>query len=167
MIKAPASNNAERMKNMGSLLRRLILVTSIIIVAWILTENYSLIFAKTIRGQLLDVKRVNDSESIITGRQVPAEYLFAFAIAVQSEKDGVIYTASSEDRQWAAAREGRCAVVKIFPHPPWDLKQGGYFNARLIEQYPCPANMPSAKTEAAPAAAPQAVTPEASPAPQN
>lgn len=95
--------------------------------------------------------------------------LFSFAIAIRTD-DGEIVTASTEDRQWAAALQGRCVTAQYYPYPPWKLAKGGtYFNARLDRQYECPEraaraykaaqavevfNTPT-PTPAAPAAAPE------------
>lgn len=99
---------------------------------------YSYVFAKTITGEIVKVERVNQNDTIISsGRAVPAQQLFSFAVAIRDEK-GEIHTASSEDRQWAVAQEKQCATAKFFPYPPWDLDKGGtYYGARLIRLFDC------------------------------
>jgi hypothetical protein len=155
------------MRNVVSVLRTFLVIVAIIAVVWIVTANYSFFFSKTISGRLTDVKRLNDNTAILGGGTgtISREALFSFAIAIQSDEDGRIYTSSSEDRQFAAAREGRCARVRIFPYPPWDLNSGGtYFNARLLDQYECPATQGAPAAKAETAAPPAQDVPQATPA---
>ena len=107
--------------------------------AFVCIHYYSFVFAKTVRGQIINVERVNQNETIITGsRAVPAAQIFSFAVAIRDEK-GEIFTASSEDRQWAVAHSGQCAQARFFPYVPWDFEKAGtYFGARLIQLFDCP-----------------------------
>jgi hypothetical protein len=100
---------------------------------------YSYVFAKTIDGEVVKVERVTQPEAVIaSGRNIPAEQLFSFGIAIRDPK-GEIHTASSEDRQWSVVQAGQCAQARYFPYPPWDLdKAGTYHNARLLRLYDCP-----------------------------
>lgn len=107
----------------------------------IVFKFYEYIFAKTIRGVIIKVERVNQENMVITSgsRPVPAETLFSFAVAIKDGK-GEIHTASSEDRQWAVAQHGQCAEAKYFPYPPWQLANAGTFhNARLLRLHDCTA----------------------------
>ena len=99
---------------------------------------YPYIFAKNVKGRILRVERVNRTEAIITsGRDVPPEQLFSFAVSIRDDK-GEIHTASSEDRQWAVAQEGQCAEAKFLRYPFWDLASAGtFFGARLIRLSDC------------------------------
>ncbi len=101
---------------------------------------YPYIFSKRVRGEIVNVQRVAPAEAIIgTGGKGVNNDFFSFAIAVRDEKSQEIFTASSDDRQWAVAETGKCVETKIFPYPPWNLGAGGtYHNARLIKLYDCP-----------------------------
>ncbi len=118
----------------------IVLVLVLIGAGFVGVKYYSFVFAKTIRGELTGVERVNENQAIIaTGSAVPSSQMFSFAIALRDEK-GEIHTASSEDRQWAVAKAGQCAEVRIFPYPFWDLQKANtYFGARLERLYDCPA----------------------------
>ncbi len=102
--------------------------------------NYSVIFSKTVVGEITGVERVeipvalvSRSDSDITSK------VFSFAIGIKDKKTGDIYTASSEDRQWAVAQPGQCAEAVFLPYPPWEFtKKGTYFGARLVRLYECP-----------------------------
>lgn len=121
--------------------------------AFVCIKYYSYVFAKTVRGEILKVERVNQNETIITGsRNVPAAQIFSFAVAIRDEK-GEIFTASSEDRQWAVAQPAQCAQARFFPYPPWDFEKAGtFFGARLVQLYDCakakPAPQPSTEAPA-------------------
>lgn len=107
---------------------------------WIVLANYSVIFSKTVIGEITGVERVeipvalvSRSDSDITSK------VFSFAIGIKDIKSGDIYTASSEDRQWAVAQPGQCAEAVFLPYPPWEFtKKGTYFGARLVRLYECP-----------------------------
>ncbi|WP_415063775.1 hypothetical protein [Bdellovibrio sp.] len=107
---------------------------------WIIMANYSVIFSKTVVGEITGVERVeipvalvSRSDSDITSK------VFSFAIGIKDKKTGDIYTASSEDRQWAVAQPGQCAEAVFLPYPPWEFtKKGTYFGARLVRLYECP-----------------------------
>lgn len=107
--------------------------------AYIGIAYYPYVFAKTVDGEIVKVERVSTPDAIIaSGRAIPANQMFSFAIAIR-DKDGQIHTASSEDRQWAVAQTGQCAEAKLFPYPPWQLDKGGtYYGARLKKLYDCP-----------------------------
>lgn len=125
-------------------------LTLLVVVAiggFVIVEWYSYLFAKTIDGKIESVERVTNPSAIIaTGQKVPEAQVFSFAVAVR-DAIGEIHTASSEDRQWAVARPGQCAEVKMFPYPPWLLERGGtYFGARLLKLSDCPGPSPAPKS---------------------
>jgi hypothetical protein len=104
---------------------------------------YSYIFSKTIIGKIEKVERVQVNVALMQGssdgnadhRMSPD--LFSFAVAIRTP-DGEVFTASAEDRQWAAVSEGLCVTAKFFPYPPWKLdKSGTFFGARLLESRVC------------------------------
>lgn len=103
--------------------------------------GYPYIFAKTIDGVVERVERVNLNVALMQSTGNPNEKfnseLYSFAVAIRSP-DGVIHTASAEDRQWAAVSTGVCVKAKFFPYPPWQLdKSGTYYGARLLESRVC------------------------------
>ena len=105
-------------------------------VGFVCVKYYSYVFAKTIRGQIVNVEKVNPNTTII-GSGATQSQLYSFGVAIKDER-GEIHTASSEDRQWAVATSGQCAEAKFFPYPPWELDKGGtYHGARLIRLYEC------------------------------
>lgn len=94
---------------------------------------YSYIFAKEITGEILSVEKVGPQTVVSADKTIA----FSFGVAIRL-KSGEIYTASSEDRQWAVAKQGLCVDAKIFPYPPWDMeKSGAYHNARLVKLSDC------------------------------
>lgn len=100
-------------------------------------KYYSFIFAKTVKGEVLRIERVNTAEAIIATKEVPAAQLFSFAISIRDSK-GEIHTSSTEDRQWAVVSPGQCAEARFFPYPPWELsKARTYFGARLERLFDC------------------------------
>lgn len=111
----------------------------------VVINNYSFIFSKDVAGEILEVERVSQPNFI--GGNVPSNQVFSFAVAIKT-KSGEIFTASSEDRQWAVARKGMCIESKFYPYPPWQLdKANTYSNARLIRLVECP---PTAAATATP-----------------
>ncbi len=104
----------------------------------VVEKNYSYLFSRHITGEIVDVQRVNSTLAVISSGAATDAALFSFAVAIRDEK-GTIHTASSEDRQWAVAKQGFCADAIFYPYPPWDLQSAGtYQNARLIQLRDCP-----------------------------
>src|SRR4051812_43454791 len=100
--------------------------------------GYPYIFAVTIEGKLEKVERVQVEVALMqnNNQSLPPQ-LFSFAISVK-DKTGKIWTASAEDRQWAAVNPGTCVEAKLFPYPPWKLdKSGTYYGARLLNANVC------------------------------
>ncbi len=110
------------------------------VIAWGLVEYYSVIFSKSINGQITAVERVELPVALISRANSDInEKVFSFAIGIKDLKTGEIFTASSEDRQWAVVQKGQCADVVFLPYPPWKFtKKDTYFGARLIRLYECP-----------------------------
>lgn len=100
---------------------------------------YSYVFAKTVTGEIINVERVPPSSTVIsTTGTIPAAQLFSFAVAIRTQ-EGEIFTASTEDRQWAVAQKGQCAEVRFLPYEPWELEKAGTFHgARLLKLMDCP-----------------------------
>ena len=124
-------------RSMKKTIRVLISVGFLISAAVITVQYYSYLFAKVVVGEVIRVEHVSQTEAVIACRNTPSYQLFSYAIAIR-DSQGVIHTASSEDRQWAVVSAGQCARAKFFPYPPWRLDKGGtYFGARLEELRDC------------------------------
>ena len=121
------------------LLRTLLFLALFGAVIWGVVAYWSVIFSKTIVGEITAVERVELPVALMSVRNNINEKVFSFAIGIKDQKTGQIYTASSEDRQWAVAQAGQCAEAVYLPYPPWELtKRGTYFGARLVKLYECP-----------------------------
>lgn len=122
-----------KIKSIFSLFLSLI---AILAIAYVLIAYYPIVFSKTIKGKVLKVSKVQDTVAVMGDAQ-PNSQMFSFAVAIEAE-DSIIYTASTEDRQWAAVTEGFCVEAKLFPYPPWNFeKSGTYYNARLLHLKKC------------------------------
>lgn len=105
---------------------------------WLVAINYSVIFSKTVRGEITAVERVEMPVAVFSRGDDITPKVFSFAVAIKDET-GEIFTASSEDRQWAVSKPGQCAEAEFLPYPPWDLRhKGTYFGARLVRLSDCP-----------------------------
>lgn len=113
-------------------------VLVLLLAVFISIRFYSFVFARRVQGEILGVERVAP-EGLIGAPGTTSAQLFSFAVAIRELESGEIFTASSEDRQWAIAQKGYCAEAKFYPYPFWQLERGGtYHNARLIRLYDCP-----------------------------
>lgn len=109
-----------------------ILVIALILVGGtaFVVSNWSWVFAKRVKGRILEVERVTDPTAILGSRLTP-EQMHSYAILIEGD-DGKLYTASSEDRQWQVAKKGYCVDALLYRYPPWNLdKANTFFNARL------------------------------------
>lgn len=146
------------MKPMMSFVKILIVVVFLVATGTVLVNYWSFIFAKTVKGEIVNVERVTDPSAIISSRATP-EQLYSYSVLIQGE-DGKLYTSSSEDRQWQVAKKGYCVKARLYIYPPWDLEKGNtYFNARLLELSVCPgkpapSDVPAASEPTTPPAAP-------------
>lgn len=106
---------------------------------YLVYNYYGVLFSKTIKGEIFRVERVNTNVALLSsGAHNPPSQIFSFAVGIREQSTGQIWTASSEDRQWAVVKEGLCAEAEFLPYPPWDLtKRGTYHGARLIRLYEC------------------------------
>jgi hypothetical protein len=124
----------------GKLIGFLALLLILAVLGGVAVYNwYPYIFARTVKGRIVKVGRV-DLPAIVTQGNAPLNWqMFSFAVAIQEHEGGEIVTASSEDRQWEVVQPGLCAEVKVFPYPPWNLdKAGTYYGARLLTLNECP-----------------------------
>jgi hypothetical protein len=119
----------------------LVLVFLIVVgLGWVVVHYYSYLFSKVVRGKIERVERVDLGTAVIQTAPAgtPRDQLFSFAIAIRDEKSNEIFTASSEDRQWAVVQTGQCAEARLYPYPPWNLEKSGTFgNARLEKLFDC------------------------------
>ncbi|MFM6927331.1 MAG: hypothetical protein ACKOX6_02660 [Bdellovibrio sp.] len=121
-------------------LKFLLVFVVLVGVVWALVANYSIIFSKTVIGEVAAVERVELPVALLAraGGEIN-EKVFSFAVGIKDAKTGEIFNATSEDRQWAIVQKGQCAEAVFLPYPPWQLsKKGTYFGARLIRLYECP-----------------------------
>jgi len=111
----------------------------IAIIGYGLVNYYPYIFAKNVEGSVVKVEKLMDSVALISRDSDPSNKIFSFAVAIKNETTGEIFTASTEDRQWAAVQgEGLCAQAKFFPYPPWKFdKAGTFYGARLLKLWNC------------------------------
>lgn len=121
-------------------LKSFVIILVLGVLVWGFVSFYPYIFAKNIEGVIEKVEKVELNVALMgttPGEKLNPE-LYSFAIAIRA-KDGMIHTASAEDRQWASMSQGRCVKAKYFPYPPWNLEKAGtFFGARLLEAWECP-----------------------------
>lgn len=119
---------------------KFVLVLAVITLSlWAVLANYSVIFSKTVVGEITGVERVEMPVALITRSDGDiSSKVFSFAIGIKDLNTGEIYTASSEDRQWAVAEKGQCAEAVFLPYPPWQFtKKDTFFGARLVRLFEC------------------------------
>lgn len=126
----------------GRFFRMLIGAFVLVMIGYVFVKWYPYIFSKNVDGVLQQVERVQLNVALMQtaggANDTVNPQLFSFAVAIRQD-DGVIMTASAEDRQWAAARPGNCVTATYYPYPPWRFdKAGTFYNARLDKQYECP-----------------------------
>jgi hypothetical protein len=131
------------MKVIQKYLKFLAVLLVVLLLIYGFFDFYPYIFAKTIKGQIEKVERVQVNVALMQGSSEGgggnkmSPDLFSFAVAIRTP-DGEVFTASAEDRQWAAVSPGLCVTAKFFPYPPWKLdKAGTYYGARLLESRVC------------------------------
>ncbi|MGE5086707.1 MAG: hypothetical protein ACM3MG_10435 [Bacillota bacterium] len=127
------------MRTVVKFLKFILVFVVLVGAGWVLIANYSIIFSKTVVGEITAVERVELPVALIAraGGEIN-EKVFSFAVGIKDLNTGEIFTASSEDRQWAVAQKGQCAEAVFLPYPPWQLsKKGTYFGARLVRLYEC------------------------------
>jgi hypothetical protein len=114
---------------------------------WLSTTSfYTWMNRKTVTGEVVSLANLTPGAVVTPGGVVtnrpnvpPGGITYSFAIAIKAD-DGTIYSASSEDRQWAAVREGYRVRATLFPYSPLNwTKQGTYHNARLRQILATPA----------------------------
>lgn len=130
---------SEVLKNLKRISWFVFFVSIVGALGFVFFNYYSFLFSKTVSGVVLGVERIEMPVAILTqGSQPPSSQVFSFAVAIRDEKTREIFTASSEDRQWAVVIKGQCAEAEFLPYPPWNLsKKGTYFGARLLKLSEC------------------------------
>ena len=126
------------MQGLKKFVFRFVLLALVLVIVGFVLQYYSFVFSKSVRGQVLNIERVTQIAAIAGTGALAPEQMYSFSVAVKNDQ-GEIFTASSEDRQWAVVQKGNCVEAKYFPYPPWDLEKAGtYHNARLIKMFECP-----------------------------
>lgn len=98
--------------------------------------NFAWIFSKNVQGEVIEIERITTPEAVLGS--VTRSQLHSYAVLIQ-DREGVMFTASSEDRQWQVVKKGFCVLATLYRYPPWDLERGGtFYNARLKQVYKCP-----------------------------
>lgn len=129
-------------------LRGILVVALLVGGGWFLIANWSWVFSKRVKGEIIEVARVT-APTAIFGKATDAQ-MHSYTVLIKAD-DGKLYSASSEDRQWAVAKIGYCVEALLFRYPPWDFKQGNtFFNARLEQLEICPGGPPPRTAEPAP-----------------
>jgi len=124
------------MQKIMKAIRLLLLVLAGVGILIVSVNNYSYIFSRTVKGEVMEIDKAGPGAAVISG-PLSAAQMFSMAVAVR-QADGEIVTASSEDRQWAVVHKGICVEAVFYPYPPWILGKGGtYFNARLVRMMEC------------------------------
>ncbi len=114
----------------------------VIILGWGFISYYSIIFSRTVKGVVVDVKQIDTNIALMQinnpeKEKVNSPLYSAYAVAIK-EKSGEIVTSSAEDRQWAVVQAGNCAEAVYYPYPPWRFeKSGTYYGARLVKLTEC------------------------------
>ncbi len=153
------------MKQMMSAVKILILVAILTAGGFFMVSNWSWVFSKRVKGEIIAVERVTEPTAILSSR-VSESQMHSYSVLIKGE-DGKLYTASTEDRQWQVAKPGYCVEALLYRYPPWDLKRANtYFNARLDELRECPGKPISAVPQS-PESTPESAAPAAGSQPQS
>ena len=121
---------------MAKWLKRVLLVVIVAVITIFVVQNYSWVFSKRIKGEVIEIERVTEPTAILSNR-VTEEQIHSYAMAIRDEH-GEIHTASGEDRQWSVVKKGYCVEAMFYRYPPWDLARAGtFFNARVLSMRDC------------------------------
>jgi hypothetical protein len=124
------------MKQMKTAVKLLILILIAAGALWFVIDNWSWVFSKRVKGEIINVERVTEQTAILGSRVTDAQ-MHTYSILIQGE-DGRMYTSASEDSQWQVAKKGFCVEALLYRYPPWRLSlAGNFFNARLVELSQC------------------------------
>ena len=92
--------------------RTVVVILVVAVIGYGFVQYYSFIFAKEVEGEVVGVERISEKVGVL-GMATDSQ-LFSFAVAVKDGK-GEIFSASSEDRQWAVVAKGQCVRAKFYP----------------------------------------------------
>lgn len=156
------------MKSVKGFLRTMLILLVLAGAIAFVVINYSWVFSKRVKGEVVDVQRVTAPTAIL-GSKVSESQMYSYSILIQGE-DGRLYSAASEDRQWQVVKKGYCVDALLYRYPPWRIDQGNtFFNARVEQIRICPGqkalpDAPSTPTTEAPVGD---TTPTPTPAPEH
>jgi hypothetical protein len=128
-------------------------VVLLVLGAWFSTTSlYTWTARKTVTGEVVSLANLTPDALLRSRTGTPGgDITYSFAVVIKAD-DGTIYSASAEDRQWAAVKEGYRVRATLFPYSPLNwTKQGTYHGARLRQVISVP---PTAGTGSAPTRAP-------------
>jgi len=152
------------MNKVRGFVKALIILGVLVAVGVFVVTNYSWVFSKRVRGVVIDVQRVTSPTAVFGNRATEAQ-MYSYSVLVQGE-DGVLYTSSSEDRQWQVVKKGYCIDALLYRYPPWHFDKGNnFFNARVEQIRVCPGQTALPDAPELPAAEPSADSPVSEPAP--
>lgn len=138
------------MKSLKSLIVVLIGAFVILLASGLFIQHYSWLFAKRIRGQVIEIESSAVPSTQTTNGSSETAPTTVFTVLIEAS-DGKMYTSTTTDEQWKVVRKGYCAQVLLYRYPPWDLERAGtFFNARLRQLYRCDEAGGPPKMEAAP-----------------
>lgn len=136
--------SSRAMRQMKSAIKLVIVILLTAGALWFVVDNWSWVFSKRVKGEIINVERVTEQTAIL-GNRVTEAQMHTYSILIQGE-DGRMYTSASEDSQWQVAKKGYCVEALLYRYPPWRLSlAGNFFNARLVELSQC-----KGKTQAPP-----------------
>jgi hypothetical protein len=148
------------MKSLKSAFKYLLVFAIVIGAVVFVITNWSWVFAKRVSGEIMEVERVT-APTAVFGRATDVQ-MHSYSVLIKAD-NGELYSASSEDRQWAVAKKGYCVEALFYRYPPWKFDEGNtFFNARVEQLKLCPGKAPAPPEPVAPA---EGTTGEVPPAP--
>ncbi len=110
------------MKTIMKFIKSFAVLAIIVGLLWIVLSNYSVIFSKSVNGEVTAIEKVEIPVALMARAEsnINAQ-VFSFAIGIKDIKSGEIFTAFSDQRQWAVVEKGQCAEAEFLPYPPWEL----------------------------------------------
>lgn len=124
------------MKPFKTAIKILVLIVVLAGAGIFIVQNWSWVFSKRIKGEVLSVERVTQQTAILGSRVTDAQ-MHTYSILIQGE-DGRLYTSSSSDSQWQVVKKGYCVEALLYRYPPWRLSLANtFFNARILELRNC------------------------------
>jgi hypothetical protein len=129
------------MKNMMTAIKILLVIAILTGAGIFVVNNWAWVFSKTVEGEIINVERVTEPTAILSARISDAQ-IHSYSILIK-DKEGKLYTTSSEDPQWQIAKPGYCVRALLYRNPPWELNKAiTFFNARIKELSECQGGKP-------------------------